>query len=119
MLLVLANQQTIPCGLVQFIAHAIFAPALTAYTRMVQVRKAAAGGLINDSTVIPIIHTSLTMSTQIKTRINNEGMRWIRLCIGVKGIENGTRYLPVLLFDDEFNLVAISTGTKSLIPRYC
>ncbi|KAF2865911.1 hypothetical protein BDV95DRAFT_672251 [Massariosphaeria phaeospora] len=62
-----------------------------------------------------LVHATLTMSTEIKKRLPDEGVRWLYLRSKTRSIQNGRMDLQVLLLDEGMDLVAISHQVAQII----
>ncbi|KAF2686890.1 hypothetical protein K458DRAFT_334947 [Lentithecium fluviatile CBS 122367] len=62
-----------------------------------------------------LVHATLTMSTEIKKRLPEEGVRWLYLRTEAKGIQNGRMDLQVLLLDEGMDLIAISHQVAQIV----
>ncbi|PLB54132.1 hypothetical protein P170DRAFT_460361 [Aspergillus steynii IBT 23096] len=63
-----------------------------------------------------MVNVSLTMSTEIKQRLPEEGVRWLYLRTECKRVVDGRMDLEVLMFDERMDLIAIGHQTAVLIP---
>ncbi|KAG8414400.1 hypothetical protein J3459_014786 [Metarhizium acridum] len=62
------------------------------------------------------VHVTLSMSTEIKKKLPQEGVRWLYLWTETKSIINGRMDLQVLLFDETMDLVAVTSHVAQIIP---
>ncbi|KAF2794882.1 hypothetical protein K505DRAFT_407292 [Melanomma pulvis-pyrius CBS 109.77] len=62
-----------------------------------------------------LVHATLTMSTEIKKRLPDGGVRWLYLRTEAKSIQNGRMDLQVLLLDEGMDLVAISHQVAQIV----
>ncbi|KAF2738062.1 hypothetical protein EJ04DRAFT_541502 [Polyplosphaeria fusca] len=74
------------------------------------------GGDSLDTLEESVIQTTLTMSTEIKRRLPDEGVRWLYVRSEAKSIQNGRLDVHVVLFDEKMRLVAISNQVAVVIP---
>jgi acyl-CoA thioesterase len=61
-------------------------------------------GLFKDA----MIHVTLSMSTEIKKRLPEDGVRWLYTRTEAKKLEGSRIDMETLLFDEAMDLVAIS-----------
>jgi hypothetical protein len=62
-----------------------------------------------------LVHATLSMTTEIKRSLPEEGVRWLMLRTDFKTIRNGRMDQQVLIFDEELNLIAISQHVLQII----
>jgi len=62
-----------------------------------------------------LVHAALSMSTEVKERLPEEGVRWLYLRTEAKRIQDGRMDLQVLLLDEGMELIAISHQVAQIV----
>ena len=63
-----------------------------------------------------LLHVTLTMCTEAKKKLPDEGVRWLYHRTQARSIVNGRMDLEVLTCDEQMGLVAICNQTAQIIP---
>ena len=68
------------------------------------------------TTTAHLVHVTMTMSTEVKRKLPEEGVRWLYLRSEAKSIINGRMDLEVLIFDEGMELIAICNQVAQIVP---